>query len=58
MPPPVTMPISWMPLKSVSVIAKNAPAVVKQPVKMPCPVFTIASSIARWSPRPWRSSSS
>ena len=37
-PPPQMMPISWMPLKLVNPIARNAPAVVKPPVKMPCPV--------------------
>ena len=31
-----------MPLKSVNPMARNAPAVVNAPVKIPCPVNTIA----------------
>ena len=57
-PPPAMMPISWMPLKFVMPIAKNAAAVVAAPVKMPCPVLTIASVIASRSVLPSRSSSS
>jgi len=37
-PPPLMTPISWMPLKLVTHMARNAPAVVKPPVKMPMPV--------------------
>ena len=34
-PPPQITPISRMPLKSVSAIAANAPAVVRAPMKIP-----------------------
>ena len=45
-PPPEMMPISWMPLKSVKPMARNAVAVVNAPVTIPCPVNTIAVSTA------------
>ena len=57
-PPPQMIPISWMPLKCVSDIARNAPAVVSAPVKIPWPVNTIAFVSASTSVLPWRNPSS
>ena len=47
-----------MPLKWVNAIARNALAVVSAPVKIPCPVKTIALVIAASSVLPCRNSSS
>ena len=57
-PPPEMMPISWMPLKSVKPMARNAAEVVSAPVTMPWPVKTIAFSTASTALRCWRISSS